>query len=66
MKRAYQRTKNEAAFGHEECGKEGAVCARFASFFMAAQPLLHVRAANASLKPHKECGFSCFSGADLI
>jgi hypothetical protein len=42
--------KNEAAFGHEECGKEGAVCARFASFFMAAQPLLHVRAANASLK----------------
>ena len=26
------------------------VCARFASFFMAAQPLLHIREANASLK----------------
>ena len=26
------------------------VCARFASFFIAAQPLLHIREANASLK----------------
>ena len=66
MKRAYQRMKNEAAFGHEECGKEGAVCARFASFFMAAQPLHHVRGANASLKPHSLCGFSCFYGEFLI
>ena len=30
--------------------KEGDVRARFASFFMAAQPLLHIRAVNASLQ----------------
>ena len=30
--------------------EEENVCARFASFFMAAQPLLHIREANASLK----------------
>ena len=37
INRAYQRMKNEAAFGHEECGKSGKLGARFASFFMAAQ-----------------------------
>ena len=51
MKRAYQRMKNEAAFGHEECGKkrEG-WCALCFIFHGGASRCFMFALANASLK----------------
>ena len=59
--------KNEADFVHEECKGRGNVRARFASFFMAAQPLLHICETNASFRRWRFAGgFSCFLGDFLL